>query len=78
MRCANRFYSAVARTAFKGESQQSLHHFWYFPYPQFVIYEHLDMYFFLVQINSDAYFFVALCSREMVAYIANTLIFILR
>nr|XP_027097449.1 sodium/hydrogen exchanger 8-like isoform X2 [Coffea arabica] len=36
------FYSAVARTAFKGESQQSLHHFW-----------------------------------EMVAYIANTLIFIL-
>ncbi|KAL6505913.1 Son of sevenless 1 [Orobanche hederae] len=36
------FYSAVARTAFKGESQQSLHLFW-----------------------------------EMVAYIANTLIFIL-
>ncbi|KAL3502151.1 hypothetical protein ACH5RR_036600, partial [Cinchona calisaya] len=36
------FYSGVARTAFKGESQQSLHHFW-----------------------------------EMVAYIANTLIFIL-
>ncbi|XP_021821170.1 sodium/hydrogen exchanger 8 isoform X1 [Prunus avium] len=36
------FYAAVARTAFKGESQQSLHHFW-----------------------------------EMVAYIANTLIFIL-
>lgn len=36
------FYSAVAKTAFKGESQQSLHHFW-----------------------------------EMVAYIANTLIFIL-
>ncbi|XP_073024492.1 sodium/hydrogen exchanger 7-like isoform X7 [Primulina eburnea] len=36
------FYSAVARTAFKGESQESLHHFW-----------------------------------EMVAYIANTLIFIL-
>ncbi|CAA3027240.1 sodium hydrogen exchanger 8 isoform X1 [Olea europaea subsp. europaea] len=36
------FYSAVARTAFKGESQGSLHHFW-----------------------------------EMVAYIANTLIFIL-
>ncbi|KAF3793806.1 Sodium/hydrogen exchanger 7 [Nymphaea thermarum] len=36
------FYSAVARTAFKGDSQQSLHHFW-----------------------------------EMVAYIANTLIFIL-
>ncbi|KAL3652883.1 Son of sevenless 1 [Castilleja foliolosa] len=36
------FYSAVARTAFKGETQQSLHHFW-----------------------------------EMVAYIANTLIFIL-
>ncbi|EPS64886.1 hypothetical protein M569_09893, partial [Genlisea aurea] len=36
------FYSAFARTAFKGESQQSLHHFW-----------------------------------EMVAYIANTLIFIL-
>ncbi|XP_010276296.1 PREDICTED: sodium/hydrogen exchanger 8 [Nelumbo nucifera] len=36
------FYSAVARTAFKGEGQQSLHHFW-----------------------------------EMVAYIANTLIFIL-
>ncbi|XP_057417539.1 sodium/hydrogen exchanger 7-like isoform X2 [Lotus japonicus] len=36
------FYSAFARTAFKGESQQSLHYFW-----------------------------------EMVAYIANTLIFIL-
>ncbi|KAK7319185.1 hypothetical protein RJT34_03903 [Clitoria ternatea] len=36
------FYSAFARTAFKGESQQSLHHFW-----------------------------------EMIAYIANTLIFIL-
>ncbi|XP_047969241.1 LOW QUALITY PROTEIN: sodium/hydrogen exchanger 8-like [Salvia hispanica] len=36
------FYSAVARTAFKEESQQSLHHFW-----------------------------------EMVAYIANTLVFIL-
>ncbi|KAK4754515.1 hypothetical protein SAY87_002619 [Trapa incisa] len=36
------FYAAVAKTAFKGESQQSLHHFW-----------------------------------EMVAYIANTLIFIL-
>ncbi|KAL3830717.1 hypothetical protein ACJIZ3_019519 [Penstemon smallii] len=36
------FYSAVAKTAFKGESQSSLHHFW-----------------------------------EMVAYIANTLIFIL-
>ncbi|KAK2635611.1 hypothetical protein Ddye_030403 [Dipteronia dyeriana] len=36
------FYAAVARTAFKGESQQSLHYFW-----------------------------------EMVAYIANTLIFIL-
>lgn len=36
------FYAAAARTAFKGESQQSLHHFW-----------------------------------EMVAYIANTLIFIL-
>ncbi|XP_076893552.1 sodium/hydrogen exchanger 8-like [Bidens hawaiensis] len=36
------FYAAVARTAFKGEGQQSLHHFW-----------------------------------EMVAYIANTLIFIL-
>ncbi|XP_031110649.1 sodium/hydrogen exchanger 8 isoform X2 [Ipomoea triloba] len=36
------FYSAVAKTAFKGEGQQSLHHFW-----------------------------------EMVAYIANTLIFIL-
>ncbi|KAL6566294.1 Son of sevenless 1 [Orobanche gracilis] len=42
MRCIDRFYSAVARTAFKGESQQSLHLFW-----------------------------------EMVAYIANTLIFIL-
>ncbi|PIN13857.1 hypothetical protein CDL12_13529 [Handroanthus impetiginosus] len=28
MRCIGRFYSAV-RTAFKGESQQSLHHFWY-------------------------------------------------
>nr|ADK91080.1 SOS1 [Bruguiera gymnorhiza] len=36
------FYTAVAKTAFKSESQQSLHHFW-----------------------------------EMVAYIANTLIFIL-
>ncbi|GLJ39011.1 hypothetical protein SUGI_0795200 [Cryptomeria japonica] len=36
------FYAAVAKTAFKGESQQSLHHFW-----------------------------------EMVAYIANTMIFIL-
>ncbi|KAK1313564.1 Sodium/hydrogen exchanger 7 [Acorus calamus] len=36
------FYSAVARTAFKGDGQQSLHHFW-----------------------------------EMIAYIANTLIFIL-
>ncbi|KAH9620119.1 hypothetical protein KSS87_023887 [Heliosperma pusillum] len=36
------FYAAAARTAFKGESQKSLHHFW-----------------------------------EMVAYIANTLIFIL-
>nr|AVA17733.1 SOS1-like protein 1 [Populus grandidentata] len=36
------FYAAVARTAFKGDGQQSLHHFW-----------------------------------EMVAYIANTLIFIL-
>ncbi|XP_050375032.1 sodium/hydrogen exchanger 7 isoform X4 [Argentina anserina] len=36
------FYAAVAKTAFKGESQQSLHHFW-----------------------------------EMIAYIANTLIFIL-
>ncbi|OIW18087.1 hypothetical protein TanjilG_08557 [Lupinus angustifolius] len=36
------FYSAFARTAFKGESQQSLHHFW-----------------------------------EMIAYFANTLIFIL-
>lgn len=37
------FYAAFAKTAFKGDSQQSLHHFW-----------------------------------EMVAYIANTLIFILR
>ncbi|XP_020699162.1 sodium/hydrogen exchanger 8 isoform X1 [Dendrobium catenatum] len=36
------FFAAVAKTAFKGDSQQSLHHFW-----------------------------------EMVAYIANTLIFIL-
>ncbi|XP_059445682.1 sodium/hydrogen exchanger 8 isoform X1 [Corylus avellana] len=36
------FYAAVARTSFKGDGQQSLHHFW-----------------------------------EMVAYIANTLIFIL-
>lgn len=36
------YYAAVARTAFKGDGQQSLHHFW-----------------------------------EMVAYIANTLIFIL-
>lgn len=36
------FYAAVAKTAFKGDNQQSLHHFW-----------------------------------EMVAYIANTLIFIL-
>ncbi|KAL9674096.1 hypothetical protein QQ045_030366 [Rhodiola kirilowii] len=36
------FFAAVARTAFKGDSQESLHHFW-----------------------------------EMVAYIANTLIFIL-
>lgn len=36
------FYAAFAKTAFKGDSQQSLHHFW-----------------------------------EMVAYIANTLIFIL-
>nr|BAX01505.1 salt overly sensitive [Bassia scoparia] len=36
------FYAAAAKTAFKGDSQQSLHHFW-----------------------------------EMVAYIANTLIFIL-
>ncbi|XP_038697530.1 sodium/hydrogen exchanger 8-like isoform X2 [Tripterygium wilfordii] len=36
------FYATVARTSFKGQSQQSLHHFW-----------------------------------EMVAYIANTLIFIL-
>ncbi|OAY77908.1 Sodium/hydrogen exchanger 7 [Ananas comosus] len=36
------FYAAAARTAFKGDSQESLHHFW-----------------------------------EMVAYIANTLIFIL-
>ncbi|KAF9677498.1 hypothetical protein SADUNF_Sadunf08G0114000 [Salix dunnii] len=36
------FYAAVAKTAFKGDAQQSLHHFW-----------------------------------EMVAYIANTLIFIL-
>ncbi|KAF5449949.1 hypothetical protein F2P56_030342 [Juglans regia] len=36
------FYAAVAKTAFKGDGQQSLHHFW-----------------------------------EMVAYIANTLIFIL-
>ncbi|ONK75034.1 uncharacterized protein A4U43_C03F12640 [Asparagus officinalis] len=36
------FYAAVARTAFKGDGQESLHHFW-----------------------------------EMVAYIANTLIFIL-
>ncbi|XP_034911301.1 sodium/hydrogen exchanger 7 isoform X4 [Populus alba] len=36
------FYAAVARTAFKGDGQQSLHHFW-----------------------------------EMVAYMANTLIFIL-
>lgn len=24
-----RFYAAVARTAFKGDGQQSLHHFWY-------------------------------------------------
>jgi len=23
------FYAAFAKTAFKGESQQSLHHFWY-------------------------------------------------
>ncbi|KAL6847481.1 hypothetical protein ACP4OV_023334 [Aristida adscensionis] len=37
------FYAAFAKTAFKGDSQQSLHHFW-----------------------------------EMVAYIANTIIFILR
>ncbi|GMH06736.1 hypothetical protein Nepgr_008576 [Nepenthes gracilis] len=37
------FYAAAARTAFKGDGQQSLHHFW-----------------------------------EMVAYIANTIIFILR
>lgn len=36
------FYAAVARTAFRGDGQQSLHHFW-----------------------------------EMIAYIANTLIFIL-
>ncbi|KAG8382645.1 hypothetical protein BUALT_Bualt05G0098900 [Buddleja alternifolia] len=47
------FYSAVARTAFKGESQLSLHHFWYFS---------------LTNINHQ---------MEMVAYIANTLIFIL-
>uniref|UniRef100_A0A453DRD3 Cation/H+ exchanger transmembrane domain-containing protein n=1 Tax=Aegilops tauschii subsp. strangulata TaxID=200361 RepID=A0A453DRD3_AEGTS len=39
---AQEFYAAFAKTAFKGDSQQSLHHFW-----------------------------------EMVAYIANTLIFIL-
>lgn len=26
----NRFFAAFARTAFKGDSQQSLHHFWYF------------------------------------------------
>ena len=26
----NRFYAAFARTAFKGDSQKSLHHFWYF------------------------------------------------
>jgi hypothetical protein len=25
----DRFYAAVARTAFKGDGQQSLHHFWY-------------------------------------------------
>ena len=27
-----RFYAAFAKTAFKGESQQSLHHFWYVSY----------------------------------------------
>lgn len=26
------FYAAFAKTAFKGESQQSLHHFWYVSY----------------------------------------------
>lgn len=26
----NRFFAAFARTAFKGDSQKSLHHFWYF------------------------------------------------
>ncbi|KAL0296529.1 UNVERIFIED_CONTAM: Sodium/hydrogen exchanger 7 [Sesamum radiatum] len=48
------FYSAVARTAFKGESQQSLHHFC----------------LSALRIRSSR-------SWEMVAYIANTLIFIL-
>lgn len=29
LQSTTRFYAAVARTAFKGDGQQSLHHFWY-------------------------------------------------
>lgn len=43
----NRFFAAFARTAFKGDSHQSLHHFWYFTTQSsfFVITkEHIDTY----------------------------------
>ena len=33
----DRFYAAAARTAFKGDGQQSLHHFWYFIFLWFSI-----------------------------------------
>lgn len=29
IKTGDRFYAAAARTAFKGDGQQSLHHFWY-------------------------------------------------
>ncbi|KAJ0095731.1 hypothetical protein Patl1_15672 [Pistacia atlantica] len=73
------FYAAFARTAFKGESQQSLHYFWY-----------AKLLFVLIQVTFLVNDFKdekvkleipalnAMVIREMVAYIANTLIFTLR
>jgi NhaP-type Na+/H+ or K+/H+ antiporter len=37
------FYAAFARTAFKGDSQKSLHHFWYFQNLW-----NLDLFFYIV------------------------------
>lgn len=33
----DRFYAAVARTSFKGDGQQSLHHFWYVLWSLYVL-----------------------------------------